>query len=717
MALWEIKTFDDEDDEEDDLNQRDWSGKDGIIFLVDCTNSMFDDPNEETGERLFDLCMKCAENVMKNKIVAGNKDLMGIVFFGTRKNKNPSGFKNIYIFQELEQPGACRVLEVQSLIEVCQDKFATDYGHSNQFSLSDALWTCSTMFSNCSQKLGHKRLLLFTCNDDPHEGKTQLQNQAKKRAADLFDVGIEIYLMHLKKPEISFEISTFYQDIIQVPDDEITVLPNAAEKLDELMTRVRRKDHKKRALSNVPFCLGKGINLSVGVFSLVLPQKKPTSVSLYKQNNEIVKTSRKYFDSESGEVPFPSDIKLSQKSGNKVISFEKDEVSEMKQIGKPGITLLGFKPRSALKMYHHIRPAHFIYPNESKIKGSAKLFSALLKKCLEREVVAICWIVQRQNVNPRIAALLPQAFNVSKKNNFSLSESSLKLVHEIFLTQNHCKNNPRSAVNPTNNAVSSGYLDNYNVYNVLYAYAEILDDSNVQIEPPGFHVIYLPYSEDIRSLNIEQKDSPYINQPTANDEQISKAKEIIKKLQFKFDSEAFDNPALQTHFRNIEALALNQDSLEEITDYTAPNYELMSKRAGKLIQEFKDVTFPEDYIPSAKKRKWPVKKQSVIDICKLGIDLVEIPKTNKDYLRFPFFYRQVQKRGEAGEPKLAFTQVAAVGATKAIVEIDVENEAKAGRLGKLTVPVLKSFVQKTKIVCGTRKAELIDGILNHFGLN
>ena len=33
--------------------------------------------------------------------------------------------------------------------------------------------------------------------------------------------------------------------------------------------------------------------------------------------------------------------------------------------------------------------------------------------------------------------------------------------------------------------------------------AEEKDESGVQVAPPGFHAIYLPYAEDMRSLNIE----------------------------------------------------------------------------------------------------------------------------------------------------------------------------------------------------------------------
>ena len=54
----------------------------------------------------------------------------------------------------------------------------------------------------------------------------------------------------------------------------------------------------------------------------------------------------------------------------------------------------------------------------------------------------------------------------------------------------------------------------------------------------------------------------------ANTEQIDAAKEVLKKLQFTYSSESFENPVLQKHWRNIEALALDQDAPEEMTDYT-----------------------------------------------------------------------------------------------------------------------------------------------------
>ena len=54
----------------------------------------------------------------------------------------------------------------------------------------------------------------------------------------------------------------------------------------------------------------------------------------------------------------------------------------------------------------------------------------------------------------------------------------------------------------------------------------------------------------------------------ANDDQVDKAKEIIKKLHFPFQSESFENPVLQKHYVNMEAMALNRDDVEDVNDFT-----------------------------------------------------------------------------------------------------------------------------------------------------
>ena len=91
---------------------------------------------------------------------------------------------------------------------------------------------------------------------------------------------------------------------------------------------------------------------------------------------------------------------------------------------------MGFKPKAKIKWHHYVKPANFIYPDESVsnhgdisiqinhtcillcdlqiVTGSTKLFSALLQRCLAREVVAICRYIPRSNAPPVFVALLPQ---------------------------------------------------------------------------------------------------------------------------------------------------------------------------------------------------------------------------------------------------------------------------------------------------------------------
>ncbi|XP_014670156.1 PREDICTED: X-ray repair cross-complementing protein 6-like [Priapulus caudatus] len=88
-----------------------------------------------------------------------------------------------------------------------------------------------------------------------------------------------------------------------------------------------------------------------------------------------------------------------------------------------------------------------------------------------------------------------------------------------------------------------------------------MDEHKVQVTPPGFHVVFLPFADDLRKLKLQEM-------PRANEEQIAKAKVVIKKLKIIYSPESFENPVLQKHWRNIEAFALERDAPESFVDYT-----------------------------------------------------------------------------------------------------------------------------------------------------
>lgn len=592
-----------EDEEEEEFEGQFKMGlRDGLILLVDCSKSMFDKENDDD-ESFFQLCMRCCKTTLQNKIISSDKDLVGIVFFGTEKSKNPNDFKHIYIYQELDQPGAPRILELEEMSEEQYKTFSTDFGNSSAFSLSEALWTCQNMFATSPQKINYKRILLFTNNDHPHAGSAQLQKQAKTKASDLNETGVDLELMHLQLPGETFDVNKFYKDLLFFDDDEVTELADPAEKLEELLTRVRSKDHKKRALRHISLTLADGLQMGVGVYNLVRPCQKPYPVKLDKRTNEELKSHTKTYLKDTGEVLMPQDLKKAQTYGGQRICFENDEVVEMKRFDPSGLYLMGFKPQSTFKKYFKVKPSSFIYPDETNILGSTTLFTALLKRCKERDMLPVCKYIPGKNSPPRFVVLFPQE--------------------------------------------------------------EELDDHKVQLTPPGFHVVFLPFADDFRKVPWEDQA------PRANAEQIDAAKEMVKKLQFSYSAESFENPVLQKHWRNIEALALDRDAPEEMTDYTLPDEDRMEKRAGRAVENFKDLVYPEGYVPGAGKRKAPPLDSAA---------------------------------------KKAKTEEALAG-------LDAKTEAEAGRLGKLTVPMLKELIKKEGIACtGSKKADLIDAICAHYGV-
>lgn len=611
MADWGTyynKEEGDEDEEKED-GEGDPSGfysggRDCLIFLVDASKPMFKSMTDEDLPP-FDIALQCIRSVYTSKIISSDRDLLSVVFFGTRESKSSDSFKHIYVLHDLDTPGARRVLDLDKYREEKgRSYFAETIGHSSDFSLGEALWLCSNLFSNVKMKMSHKRIMLFTNEDNPHANESAKITQAVTKAKDLHDVGIFLDLMHLEK-EGGFDMSLFYRDIVNIDDDEdLGVQFKASRKLDDLMRKVRARESKKRSLCRIPLKLGEDLYLTVGIYNLIQKAIKPPPVKLYRESNEPVKTKTRTFNRETGSLLLPSDTKKAQTYGNRQIVLEKEETEELKRFDDPSLVLIGFKPISLLKKHHFIRPAQFVYPEDSLVSGSSTLFHALLIKCLERQVMAICRYTPRRNTPPRFVALVPQE--------------------------------------------------------------EKLDDENIQVKPPGFNLIFIPFADDIRKI-----DYPEI--VPANEEQVDKMKEIVSKLRFKYRSEAFENPVLQQHFRNLEALALDLIEPEPIEDLTLPKTDMIDNRLGSLSEEFKELVYPPGYNPENK----AVKRK--------------------------------QGDGNSQAGKKAKTETS-------ISEAELRAYVKNGTLGKLTVPVLKESCRNYGLK-GGKKQELVDALADYFNKN
>merc|ERR1711936_564888 len=154
MADFGYARFGDDDNEDDDDSgfQARFNQRDGLIFLIDASKSMFDAADDDDCH--FQLCIKAAKTTIQNKIISSERDLIGTVFFGTEKSENPSGFQHVFVYQTLEQPGADRILKLEDMEENGVQTFRSDFGHNAAYSLRDALWTCQNMFANSTHTLG-----------------------------------------------------------------------------------------------------------------------------------------------------------------------------------------------------------------------------------------------------------------------------------------------------------------------------------------------------------------------------------------------------------------------------------------------------------------------------------------------------------------------------------------------------------------------------------
>ncbi|KAG8920207.1 ATP-dependent DNA helicase II subunit 1 [Tulasnella sp. 417] len=133
--------------------------------------------------------------------------------------------------------------------------------------------------------------------------------------------------------------------------------------------------------------------------------------------------------------------------------------------------------------------------------------------------------------------------------------------------------------------------------------AERVTEQGQQV-PPGFHVITLPFADDIRAPDLGELKG-------AAEEQTDLACKLIEKLTLKgqgYVPDTYLNPALGLHYGQLQATAFNEAfDPDDYVDTTVPNYEMIHKRAGEPMKEWKEM-LEED--PEANIIVAPVKKSA-----------------------------------------------------------------------------------------------------------
>jgi ATP-dependent DNA helicase 2 subunit 1 len=373
--------------------------RDDVIFLIDCNPSMFEKGSD--GEAPYFMVIKAALSFYKDKILAAESDHIAVVLYNTQRSENHMNLDGLSVLIELSAPDAPKIKALQDIIEHSTYKL----GHS-QALLHDALWLCHDLLSQ-QKGAASRRIFLFTNEDQPNQNRPGDMRRAMQRARDLSEQDILLELFPFNKRGQQFDIKAFYADVIAIEEDEQAQPLVGAEKLDDLITVMHKRKYKKRTLGRIPFALSPGMSISVGYYCMIRETHKPTPVKLHAQDNKRLKTVTTYVCDETGKQLWEHEIGYHYQFGGKKIVFSKEEAKMMKDFDTPGMKLMGFKNRDKLKSYMNIRPSYFIYPDETKVKGSSQVCHSLLQAMTKLNQIAIVRFLARAGSVMRFCALLP----------------------------------------------------------------------------------------------------------------------------------------------------------------------------------------------------------------------------------------------------------------------------------------------------------------------
>jgi len=251
-------------------------------------------------------------------------------------------------------------------------------------------------------------------------------------------------------------------------------------------------------------------------------------------------------------------------------------LNKIKHFENPGMKLIGFKSKNCMKIYQNIRPSYFIYPDEGVVKGSSKMFHALINSLVKKDKIAYVRFVAREGAMVRFCYLVPQR----------------------------------------ETGIQDGEIGQYT--------------------PPGFHLIFLPYAEDVREIEDHLAHQERLPETSKEDERTAKL--FVKNMSIDFDSRNFENPSIQKFYSGLQSFALDEKNPEEVQDMLEPDYEGMEKMK-EIIDKMKD-TFDLDVVPKAIETKPKNSKRSKHKILNCKIEREEENKS------------ELSKENEAPEEKL-----------------------------------------------------------------
>jgi ATP-dependent DNA helicase 2 subunit 1 len=212
------------------------------------------------------------------------------------------------------------------------------------------------------------------------------------------------------------------------------------------------------------------------------------------------------------------------------------------------------------------------------------------------------------------------------------------------------------------------------------ASAEKLGDNGEQVSPPGIWVRALPFADDVRQ-------NPETTVVRAPEPLIDLMRIVVQQLQLPkaiYDPRKYPNPALQWHYRILQALALDEDVPETPEDKTLPRYRQIDKRVGDRVIEW-------------------------------GQELEEQYQTwllNHGHRSKPAADTKKRSADSSSAPAAKKAKVASSSGGTSVEEMRERFEKNS--IDKLTISVLKEWCAGRSLVTTGKKAELVERVQEYF---
>jgi ATP-dependent DNA helicase 2 subunit 1 len=161
--------------------------------------------------------LKCAYQLMQQRIISNPSDMMGVLLFGTEKSKineeddekSMIAYPHCYLLTDLDIPAAEDVKKLRDLVHN-EESTQILVPSEEPVSMTNVLFCANQIFTTKAANFSSRRLFLVTDNDNPHADDKTLRDAAAVRAKDLYDLGVIIELFPIAQHGKDFDRTKFY---------------------------------------------------------------------------------------------------------------------------------------------------------------------------------------------------------------------------------------------------------------------------------------------------------------------------------------------------------------------------------------------------------------------------------------------------------------------------------------------------------------------------